>query len=107
MDAEQLKQAIRGGSTVVQHDEFLRCVMQNCDEQLLELLLNSDQTVIARLEVSDELTCLRDPALVEKLLACGLDPARPDWLGKTLIETCPPERKRFTSTPFYEFENRQ
>ena len=62
--------------------------MQNCDEELLELLFNSDQTVIARLEVSDELTCLRNPALVEKLLACGLDPTRPDWLGKTLIETC-------------------
>ena len=62
--------------------------MQNCDEEILELLLNSDQTVISRLEVSDELTCLRNPALVEKLLACGLDPTRPDWLGKTLIETC-------------------
>lgn len=88
MDAEQLKQAIRGDSIVVQHDEFLRCVMQNCDEELLELLLNSDQTVIARLEVSDELTCLSNPALIEKLLACGLDPTRPDWLGKTLIDTC-------------------
>jgi ankyrin repeat protein len=74
MDAEQLKQAIRGGSNVVQHDEFLRCVMQNCDEELLELLLKSDQTVIARLEVSDELNFLRNPALVEKLLSCGLDP---------------------------------
>ncbi|MBL8817487.1 MAG: ankyrin repeat domain-containing protein [Planctomyces sp.] len=87
MDTDQLKQSIRSGSIVVQHDEFIRCVMQNCDEDLLELLLNSDPTVIARLEIGDELTCLKSPALIEKLLARGLNPTRPNWLGQTLLDT--------------------
>jgi hypothetical protein len=88
MDSEQLKQAIRNSSPVVQHDEFLRCVIQTCDTELIELLLNSDDTVIARLETGDELTCLRDRALIRKLLERGLDPTRRNWRGKTLVEVC-------------------
>ncbi len=88
MDCEQLKQAIRNSSPVVQHDEFLRCVIQTCDTELLELLLNSDDTVIARMETGDELTCLRDPALIRKLFERGLDPTRRNWRGKTLVEVC-------------------
>ena len=30
----------------------------------------------------------RSPALVKKLLARGLDPNRPDWLGKTFLHAC-------------------
>lgn len=88
MDAEQLKQQIRSDSIVVRHDEFLRCVIQNCDAELLELLLASDPTVIGRLEVSDELASLKDPALIRMLLSRGLDPTRPNWIGKTLIDHC-------------------
>lgn len=40
MDLEQLKQSIRDGSPAVHHDEFLSCAMQNCDPELLELLLS-------------------------------------------------------------------
>jgi ankyrin repeat protein len=88
MDAQQLKQAIRDNAIVVRHDEFLRCVMQNCDVELLELLLSLDPGVIASLEVGDELIYLKEPALIERLLSRGLDPTRPNWLGKTLLETC-------------------
>lgn len=88
MDAEQLKQAIRDQHEVIRHDEFLGCVIRNGDAELLDLLLNEDPTVITRLEVGDELTSLREPAWIEKLLSCGLNPTRPDWLGKTLLEAC-------------------
>jgi ankyrin repeat protein len=86
MDSEQLKQAIRNDSPAVKHDEFLRCVIQNMDEELLELLLESDNTVLARLETGDELTFLKDPALMRKLLKRGLDPTRRNRHGKTLID---------------------
>ncbi len=88
MDLAQLKQSIRDGSPAIQHDEFLRCAMQNCDAELLELLLNSDDSVIERLETGDDLTQLKDPELVRKLLKRGLDPTRRNWRGQTLAEVC-------------------
>jgi hypothetical protein len=88
MDLEQLKQTIRDGSPVIEHDEFLRCAMQKCDMELLELLLNSVDSVIDRLETGDELTGLKDPALIRRLLARGLDPTRRNWRGQTLVEVC-------------------
>lgn len=88
MSNEELKRALRENQPVIHHEEFLRCAMQNCDEELLDLLLISDPTVIQQLEVSDELTCLKNPILVATLLSKGLNPTRPDWLGNTLLETC-------------------
>jgi ankyrin repeat protein len=88
MDLEQLKQSIRDGSPAVQHDEFLRCAMQNCDVELLDLLLNSDNTVIDRLETGNELSGLKDPVLFRKLLEQGLDPTRQNYRGQTLAEVC-------------------
>lgn len=88
MDLEQLKQSIRDGSPAVHHDEFLRCAMQNCDSELLDLLLNSDASVIDRLETGEELTELKDPVLIRKLLDQGLDPTRRNYRGQTLAEVC-------------------
>ncbi len=62
--------------------------MQNCDRELLELLLNSIDSVIDRLETGDELTGLKDPVLIRKLLEQGLDPTRRNWRGQTLVEVC-------------------
>ena len=88
MDLVQLKQSIRDGSPAVQHDEFLRCAMQHCDSELLDLLLSSDHTVMDRLETGGELAGLKDPVLIRKLLERGLDPMRRNYLGKTLAEVC-------------------
>lgn len=88
MNTEQLKEAIRQGSMITRHDEFPRCVMQNCDAELLDLLLAAQPGVIEQLEVSDELTFLRDPELMQRLLSAGLNPTRRNWLGKTLIDVC-------------------
>ncbi len=88
MDVVQLNRAIHDRSPAVQHDEFLRCVIQTGNSDLLELLLNLDDSVIARLETGDELTSLRDPIMIRKLLERGLDPTRRDRRGRTLIEVC-------------------
>ena len=88
MDLEQLKQSIRNGSPAVHHDEFLRCAMQNCDAELLDLLLSSNLAVIDRLETGDELCGLKDPMLIRKLLERGLDPTRRNYRGQTLAEVC-------------------
>ncbi len=88
MDLVQLKQSIRDGSPAVHHDEFLRCAMLNCDSELLDLLLNSDNTVIDRLATGDELSGLKEPVLIRKLLERGLDPTRRNYCGQTLAEVC-------------------
>lgn len=88
MDLEQLKQSIRDGSPAFHHEEFLRCAMQNCDAESLDLLLDSDRALIDRLETGNELSELRDPALIRKLLERGLDPKRRNYLGQTLAEVC-------------------
>jgi ankyrin repeat protein len=86
MDINQLKQAIRENSPAVRHDEFLRCVMQNCDAELLELLLNSDDSVLERLATGDEITQLKDSALLRKLVERGLDLSLRNYRGQTLAE---------------------
>lgn len=86
MDVEQLKQAIRDNSPTVRHEEFLRCVMQSCDVELLELLLASDDSALDRLATGDEITHLRDPALLQRLLERGLDPSLRNYCGQTLAE---------------------
>ncbi|MFM8286753.1 MAG: ankyrin repeat domain-containing protein [Planctomycetaceae bacterium] len=88
MDAQQLKQALRERAPALGHPEFLRSVMGQCDAELLTLLLETDPTAIAQLEVGDELTQLQDPVLLDRLLASGLDPTRPDWQGNTLLDAC-------------------
>jgi hypothetical protein len=70
MDLAQLKQSIR-----------------DCSE-LLDLLLKSDNMVVDRLETGDELSGLKDPVLIRKLLEQGLDPTRHNYRGQTLAEVC-------------------
>lgn len=82
MDKEQLKQAIRDNSPAIRHDEFLRCVMQNCDTELLELLLNFDISVLERLATGDEVTQVKDPALLRILIERGLDPTMCNYRSK-------------------------
>ena len=88
MDAPQMIQAIRAGHEVIHHEEFLGNVMRKCDLKLLDLYLDSDPTVPDRLQIGGGVTYPRSPALVRRLLSRGLDPDRPDWLGKTLLHAC-------------------
>jgi ankyrin repeat protein len=86
MSVHQMKQAIRDGHEVTRHCEFLGNLMAKRNAKLLDLYLDSDPTVVERM--GDELTYPWSAALVRKLLARGLDPNRPDWLGKTFLHVC-------------------
>lgn len=88
MDLAQLKQSIRDCSPAVHHDELLRSASQNGKIELLDLLLNSDNTIIGRWETRDELSRLKDPVLIRKLLDQGLDPWRRNDRGQRLAEVC-------------------
>jgi ankyrin repeat protein len=88
MSALQMKQAIRDDHEVVRHEEFLDNVIRLHDAALLDLCLDSDPMVLDRLDCRGVITYPRSAALVRKLLARGLDPNRPDWLGKTFLHVC-------------------
>ena len=86
MTVREMKQAIRDGHEVTRHPEFLGNLMAKRNPKLLDLYLDSDPIGIDRM--ADELACPWSAALVRKLLARGLDPNRPDWLGKTFLHAC-------------------
>jgi ankyrin repeat protein len=88
MSALQMKQAIRDDHEVVRREEFLGNLIRLRDAALLDLCLDSDPTVPDRVDCRDVMTCPRPAALVRKLLARGLDPNRPDWLGQTFLHVC-------------------
>ena len=88
MSVSELKQAIRDGHDVVRHEEFLGNVMAKRDGELLDLYLDSDPTIPARMNYWSGIVYPRSAALIRKLLARGLDPNRPDWLGKTFLHAC-------------------
>jgi ankyrin repeat protein len=85
MSVQEMKRAIREGHEVTRHVEFLANVMQKRNVELLDLYLDSDPTLPDRWR---GVTYPRSSALVRRLLARGLDPNRPDWLGKTFLHAC-------------------
>lgn len=88
MDVPQLKQAIRDGHPVVRHEEFLSNVMGHADGELLDLYLDSDSTVVERMQQEGSEVYPRSASLVQKLLARGLDPNHADWSGNTMLHAC-------------------
>jgi ankyrin repeat protein len=86
MSARQMKRAIRDGHEVTRHPEFLGNLMAKRNAKLLDLYFDSDPAAVDRM--GDELACPWSAALVRRLLARGLDPNRPDWLGKTFLHAC-------------------
>jgi hypothetical protein len=85
MSVQEMKRAIREGHEVTRHGEFLANVMHKRDVELLDLYLDSDPALPDRWS---GVTYPRSPALVRRLLARGLDPNRPHWLGKTFLHAC-------------------
>jgi ankyrin repeat protein len=86
MSVRQMKQAIRDGHEVTRHPEFLGNLMGKRNAKLLDLYLDSDPTRVKRM--TDELSVPWSAVQVRKLLTRGLDPNRPDWLGKTFLHAC-------------------
>ena len=97
MSIQQMKQAIRDGHEVIRHEEFLGNVMAKCDAELLDLYLDADPSLPHRMD-----TFPGSPPLVRKLLAHGLDPNRPDWLGKTFLHACAEHGDRSVAVVFLD-----
>jgi ankyrin repeat protein len=100
MSPRQMKQAIRDGHEVTRHPEFLGNLMAKRNVELLDLYLDSDSTFVDRM--ADELCVPWSAAQVRKLLARGLDPNRPDWLGKTFLHACAARGDRSIASVFLE-----
>jgi ankyrin repeat protein len=62
--------------------------MRTHDVELLEFYLDSDPTVVNRLDFRSVVAFPRSSALVRNLLARGLVPTRTDWLGRTFLHAC-------------------
>jgi ankyrin repeat protein len=84
MSVQEMKHAIRNGHEVTRHGEFLDNVLGKRNAELLDLYLDSNPAVVDRWPGGYP----RSAALVRKLLARGLDPNRPDWLGRTVLHAC-------------------
>ena len=102
MDVQQMKQAIRDGHEVIRDDEFLGNLMQKRNAQLLDLYLDSDPTIVKRMDLHSGITYPRSSALVRRLLARGLDPNGTDWLGKTFLHACAENADRSVATVFLD-----
>jgi ankyrin repeat protein len=100
MSVRQMKQAIRDDHEVTRHPEFLGNMMGKRNAELFDLYLDSDPAVIERM--GDELAYPWSAALVRKLLARGLEPNRPDWLGKTFLHACAARGDRSIAAVFLE-----
>jgi ankyrin repeat protein len=99
MSVQEMKQAIRERHEVIRHGEFLGNLTSKRDVELLNLYLDSDPTVVDRWE---GITYPRSPAMVRELLARGLDPNRPDWLGKTFLHACAENGNRSVAAVFLD-----
>ena len=88
MSVQEMKHAIRTGHEVIHDGEFLGNVIGKRDVELLELYLDSDPTVLKHMNCWSGVIYPRSSLLVRRLLARGLDPNRPDWLGKTFLHAC-------------------
>jgi ankyrin repeat protein len=87
MSARELERAIRDGHAVIAHDEFLECVIEKGSSRLLERYLGSERAGVGDIATWSGV-CPKSPGMVRILLERGLDPNRPDWLGKTALHTC-------------------
>jgi ankyrin repeat protein len=86
MNVRQMKRAIRDNHEVVRHPEFLGNLMAKRNAKLLDLYLDADPTHVDCM--ADGLALPWSAPLARRLLARGLDPNRPDWLGKTFLHAC-------------------
>jgi ankyrin repeat protein len=85
MNVPEMRRAIRERHEVIRHEEFLGCVMAKRDAGLLDLYLDSDPTVPKRVWSG---AYPKSPGMIRRLLARGMDPNRPDWLGRTFLHFC-------------------
>ena len=99
MSVPEMKRAIREEHEVLHHGEFLGNLMGKRNSELLDLYLDSEPSVPDRW---GSVTYPRSPAMVRRLLGRGLDPNRPDWLGKTFLHACAENGDRSVAQVFLD-----
>ena len=100
MNVAEMKQAIRDGHEVTRDEEFLGNLLAKSDAKLLDLYLDSEPGVKGRIDHWSGVAYPRSPALLGNLLARGLDPNRPDWLGRTFLHACAENGDRSAAAAF-------
>lgn len=88
MSVPEMKQAIREGRAVIREGDFFGHLLGKRNLELLDLYLDSCPEAAERIAGWSGVDYPRSTALVKRLLARGLDPNRPDWLGKTFLHAC-------------------
>jgi ankyrin repeat protein len=88
MSVSQLKQAIRDNHPVVRHGDFFESVLGKGNPGLLDLYLGAKRKGAQRHVLEDAVPCAGPPSLIHRLLDGGVDPNRPDWLGRTSLHAC-------------------
>jgi ankyrin repeat protein len=99
MSAAELKQAMRDKQPVTRHEEFFGCVLAKRDPALIDLYLRSKggrskRRESAQMHFGNGTAYPTGPALIGQLLERGLDPNRPDWIGKTFLHSCAEQADR-------------
>ena len=99
MSVQEMKQAIRDGHEVTRHAEFLGNLMRSATPSCSISILTR---ILPFWIAGSGVTYPRSSALVRKLLARGLDPNRPDWLGKTFLHACAENGDRSVAAVFLD-----
>jgi ankyrin repeat protein len=102
MSVPEMKQAIREGRTVIRGGDFFGHLLGKRNLELLNLYLDSCPAAAKRIAGWSGVGYPRSTALVKRLLACGLDPNRPDWLGKTFLHACAENGDRSIAAVFLD-----
>lgn len=97
MTVREMKRAIRERHEVIHHEEFPGCVMAKRDAGLFDLYLDSDPTVPKRVWSG---AYPKLPGMSRRLLARGMDPNSPDWLGRTFLHFCAAKGDRSNAAAF-------
>ena len=90
MTTDDLREAITSGAPVSRAPDFAEEVIARNDLPLAELLLLADPDAPRRLHGGslrrgDPTVSVTSAPVLERLIAAGFDPGRPDWLGRTAL----------------------
>ncbi len=90
MTTDELREAISSGAPVSRAPDFAEDVIARNDLPLAELLLLADPDAPRRLHGGslrrgDPTVSVTSAPVLERLIAAGFDPGRPDWLGRTAL----------------------
>jgi ankyrin repeat protein len=95
----EIRHAIRDGDHAISSDELFGEIMGRGDPRLLDVYLQSASKLSERLRHWSG-AYPKSPGMLKELLARGLDPNTPDWLGKTFLHACAENGDRSAAAVF-------